>query len=69
MDKKNQERRFVFFLQFFSLLKSIEFPSSNGDQTENSSKIFLEQNRPIKTEQTQIKLSQNDSESKFSHLV
>ncbi len=68
MDKKIR-KGVLFFLQFFSLLKSIEFSSSNGDQIENSSKIFLEQNRPIKTEQTQIKLSQNDSESKFSHFV
>ena len=58
------------FICFYSLIKSIEYPQSNDDQTENSSKIFLEQNQPIKTEQTQIKLSQNDSESKFlTHFV
>jgi hypothetical protein len=70
--KRNKERTYPLFYAFFSLLKSIEFHSSNrlnDDQTENSSKksieSLLEKNRPIKNEQTQIKVSQIDSESKF----
>ncbi len=54
----------IFFSSYiYSLLKSIEY---HHDQTENSSKKIFEQNRPIKTEQTQIKLSENNSESKYN---
>ncbi len=43
----------------FSLLKSIEFPPATDEQTENSTPNFSEQNRPIKIDQTQIKVSES----------
>ncbi|CAF4477719.1 unnamed protein product, partial [Rotaria magnacalcarata] len=56
--------------QELTLLKSIEFPRttrSNDDQTENLSKksfetLLLEKDRSLQDEQTQIKMSQIDSE-------
>jgi hypothetical protein len=56
----------------YSILKSIEFSTSNrsnDDQTENlpkkpSETLLLDKNRPLQGEQTQMKVSQTDSESK-----
>ncbi|CAF2119180.1 unnamed protein product [Rotaria magnacalcarata] len=61
--------------QELTLLKSIEFPRttrSNDDQTENLSKksfetLLLEKDRSLQDEQTQIKMSQIDSESNTNH--
>jgi homeobox protein cut-like len=55
-----------------SILKSIEFPStnrSNDDQTTNIPKksleiLLLEKNRALQSEQTQIKVAHADLESK-----
>ncbi len=57
----------------FSILKSIEFPSSNrshDDQTPNIPKksleiLLLEKNRALQSEQTQIKVAHADLESRF----
>ncbi|CAF1548106.1 unnamed protein product, partial [Adineta steineri] len=58
-----------------TVLKTMEFPTStrlNEDQTENLPKkaleiLLLEKNRPLKTEQIQMKVSQIDSESNTNH--
>lgn len=58
---------FSFLSTTFSLLKSIEFHPSNhlnDEQTENSS----DKTRTIKSEQTPIKISSNESESKNLHI-
>ncbi len=61
-----------FFFFIYSILKSIEFSTSNrsnDDQTENLPQkpfetLLLEKNRPLQGEQTQMKVPQTDSESK-----
>jgi hypothetical protein len=64
----------LIFFYTFSVLKSIEFTPSthlNDEQTGNIPKkpleiLLLDKNRPAKTEQTDIKTSQIDSESKLN---
>ncbi len=69
-EKKKTICIFVF-LFMIRILKSIEFPSlnrSNDDQTNNIPKksleiLLLEKNRALQSEQTQIKVAHSDLES------
>jgi len=70
-EKKNPSVSF-FLLFMIRILKSIEFPSlnrSNDDQTNNPPKksleiLLLEKNRTLQSEQTQIKVAHADLESR-----
>jgi len=68
-----QKRTHLVFLFTYSILKSIEFPSlnrSNDEQTSNVPKksleiLLLEKNRALQSEQTQIKVAHADLESRL----
>ncbi len=61
------------FLFTYSILKSIEFPSSNRSNDEQTSNVpkksleilLLEKNRALQSEQTQIKVAHADLESRL----
>jgi len=69
-ERKTPSVSFFFFM--IRILKSIEFPSlnrSNDDQTNNIPKksleiLLLEKNRALQSEQTQIKVAHADLESR-----
>ncbi len=70
--KENEKKIHLFLLFMIRILKSIEFPSlnrSNDDQTNNHPKksleiLLLEKNRTLQSEQTQIKVAHADLESR-----
>jgi hypothetical protein len=72
-DKLKQKKKPICSFFTYSILKSIEFSSSNrsnNDQTNNVPKkslevLLLEKNRALQSEQTQMKIAHADLESRL----